>query len=152
MRYKRSETRLKYDSYNNDWEKTYYDLDTGGYLVTESKRLRLSLKSDNEKAKYAVENDMCETLAKSGYHIEHVNKSYDIHINGIKADLKKTCGSGNIEKYAKKAIREQGAEKVVFEFQNNSKEVQLKLLKLSKYYQIHGYYFFSNKKTKVYEF
>jgi hypothetical protein len=46
--------------------------------------------------------------------------SFDIYLNGIPADLKKTVGSGNIVKYAKKAVEKQGAQIVVFEFNNTT--------------------------------
>ena len=148
-----NKARKKFNSFDSEkWEKTYFDEETGGFVVTEKDRISLSKKSDNEFLKYIKEKGMNVTLANNGYIIEHTNESYDIRINDIKADLKKTAGSGNIEKYAKKAIREQGAEKVVFEFENNLKEIHTKLLKLNRDYGIHGYYYFSSNLDKVHEF
>ena len=98
---------------------------------------------------------MCLTLAQNGYAVEYLEDnhfSYDIHLNGIRADLKKTTGSGNIERYAKEAIREQGAEIVVFEFENNLKDIHTKLLKLRNKYGIHGYFYFSDNKCKIFSF
>ena len=151
------EARAKYDSYDpNKWEKSCFDNNTGGYLITEKARIEQSQKSDNETKKFDKEQKMCKVLVNNGYAVEHLDDnhgaSYDIHLNGIKADLKKTAGSGNIEKYAKKAIRKQGANLVVFEFEHNMKDIHTKLLKLRKNYDIHGYYYFSNNKIKIYGF
>ena len=150
------EARAKFDSYSSEWEKTLFDEDSGGYFVTEKSRILQSQKSTNELKKFDKEQDMCKILACNGFAVEHLDdkngKSYDIHLNGIKADLKKTAGSRNIEKYAKKAIRKQGADIVVFGFDENFKEIQSKLLKLKKDYNIHGYYYFSNNNDKIYSF
>ena len=150
-------TRAKYNSYNaNKWEKSYFNENTGGYLVTEKTRITRSQKSDNEAKKFDKEQKMCKVLVNNGHVVEHLDdnngKGYDIHLNGVKADLKKTAGSGNIEKYAKKAIREQGADIVVFEFENNLKDIHAKLLKLGRDYNIHGYFYFSANKNKIYSF
>ena len=150
------ETRAKYDTYDtNVWEKSYFDEGTGGYVVTEKIRIVQANKSKNEQKKFDKEYGMCLTLAKSGYAVEYLEDnpfSYDIHLNGIKADLKKTAGSGNIERYAKEAIREQGAEIVVFEFENSLKDIHTKLLKLKNGYRIHGYFYFSGNKSKIFSF
>jgi len=43
---------------------------------------------------------------------------YDIHLNSIKADLKKTSSHNNMVRYAKHAVKKQGVDMVVFEFGN----------------------------------
>lgn len=66
---------------------------------------------------------MCQNLADNGFDVEFLQgenrpagQTYDIRMNGIKADLKSISGgAGNIVKYAKHALREQGAEAVIFE-------------------------------------
>ena len=47
---------------------------------------------------------MCKDLARTGHHIEHLNgegkgkgDTYDIHIDGVKADLKSVSSANNIE-------------------------------------------------------
>ena len=69
---------------------------------------------------------MCKILADNGHDIEYLRgenrpkgQTYDIRIDGIKADLKCiTGGAGNIVKYIKKALRKQGGEAVVLEIPN----------------------------------
>ena len=75
--------------------------------------------------------------------------SSDITINGIMAELKKTSSHNNMLNYAKKAVNKQGAAIVLFEFENNTKEIQLELFKL-KQMGIPVYYFFANNRSKVY--
>ena len=69
-------------------------------------------------------------------------------INGIKADLKSTQGDGNIVKYGKKAIYEQDADIVVFEFEKMNFEIHQEINKLRNM-NIHGMYIVkgSNKKN-----
>ena len=147
--------RAKFNAYSSKWEKSYFDDNTGGYIVTDKYRIAQSYISKNETEKFYKEYGMCMTLAKNGHSVEYLidkKSSYDIHLNSIKADLKKTGSHNNIVNYAKEAIREQGAEIVVFEFENNSKEIHTQLLKLSKMYGIHGYFYFSDNKGKIYKF
>ena len=146
-----NEAGMKFDSYGSGWKKRYFDKKTGGYLVTERARIEQSKKSDNEKAKFHREQGMNMTLARNGYAVEHLDDQkygYDIHLNGIKADLKKTGSHNNMVHYAKHAIREQGAEMVVFEFENNTKKIQEELDKLKRL-DIKVIYFFSSDKTKI---
>ena len=127
-------SREKYDSYDSAlWEKNYFDDDTGGYLVIEKIRIKQSEKSKNEGEKFLKEYEMCITLAKAGYTVEYLESkpnSYDIHLNGIKADLKKTAGHNNMAHYAKKAVKKQGADMVVFEFEIMTGKIHEELNKL----------------------
>jgi len=145
----------KFDSYGSEWEKTLFDEDSGGYFVTEKARIAQSPKSQNEFKKFDKEQDMCKTLTRNGFSIEHLDdkngKSYDIHLDGIKADLKKTSSHNNIVKYGKEAIRVQGAEIVVFEFEKETERIHAEILQL-KLKGIHGKYYFSKKKDIVYLF
>lgn len=149
----KKEARAKFDSYDEEeWGKTYFDEETGGFLVIEKTRIKQAGKSDNEFKKFEKEQDMCVTLAKNEYTVEHLDDnygcSYDIHINSVHADLKKTCSHNNIMNYAKYAVREQGAEMVVFEFENNTKKIHEELDKLKKS-GIKSYYYFSNEKSNI---
>ena len=97
---------------------------------------------------------MCNVLAGIGYRIEMLEEvsgksSPDIMINGIKADLKSTKGDGNIVKYGKKAIYEQVADIVVFEFEKMNFEIHQEINKLRNM-NIHGMYIVkgSNKIVK----
>ena len=128
------------------WEHTMYDRRSSGYVVTEQTRIAQSQKNKQEMAKYNKELSMCKTLARNGHHVEYLNDtmrpdgSYDVLIDGVKADLKKTGSTNHIAKYAKKAAREQGAEMVVFEFERITSNHINELQKLTKQ-GIHGYYF-----------
>ena len=149
------EARAKFDSYKTDeWEKNYFDEDTGGFVVTHKGRIALSQKSDNELKKFNKEQNMCQVLAKNGYAVEHLDdrngNSYDIHLNGIKADLKKTGSHNNIVNYAKEAIRQQGAEIVIFEFEKETDMIHAEILQLKRK-GIHGKYYFSKKKDVIYD-
>lgn len=79
---------------------------------------------------------MCITLAKAGYAVEYLDDrqgdSYDIRLNGIKADLKKTGSHNNIANYAKEAIKKQKAEMVIFEFEKMNAKIHEELNRLKK--------------------
>jgi len=103
--------------------------------VVNKQRIEQGNVNKQELEKYNKEYDMCRTLARNGYKVEYlkiIEGSFDIYLNGIAADLKKTAGSGNIIKYAKKAIREQGAEIVVFEFEEMTGKIWEELNKLKR--------------------
>ncbi len=117
-----SERITKYDE--NKWERSYVSPQDNGFVVTQKERIAEAEKSTNEGNKYKKEKRMTEVLANNGYDVEYLRgenrpsgQTYDILMNGIKADLK--CingGAGNIVKYASKAFKKQGADAVVFEF------------------------------------
>lgn len=89
---------------------------------------------------------MCKTLAKNGHTVVHLadkkrsDGSYDILLDGHKADLKSTKGANNIGNYAKHATRKQGAELVVFEFKKVDGAVHREINKLNQK-GIHGFYY-----------
>ena len=96
-----------------------YVSNEGGLLLSNLARMKEGRLNRNEREKFAKEHAMCLALAKNNYrivHLETVEGRYDITINGHAADLKQLSSSNNIIKKAKHAIREQGAELVIFEF------------------------------------
>ena len=96
---------------------------------------------------------MCEALAQNGNAVEYLidrDSSYDIHLNGIKADLKKTSSHNNMVHYAKAAIREQGAEMVVFEFEIMTDKIHEELNRLKRL-GIKFIYFTSTNKNIIKE-
>lgn len=133
------------------YTKTYEDRKSGGQVYTEKGRLTLAGKSKNERNKYKKEHDMCKTLAQNGHtvvHLEdckHSDGTYDILIDGHKADLKRTKSANNIVGYAKHATRKQGAEKVVFQFDNYTPKVKAAIKEMQDA-GIHGYYFVTGSK------
>ena len=114
----------RYDE--NHWERSYLSPKKNGYVVTELERIRESQRSNNERNKYEKEIRMCKILADNGHDIEFLRgvhrpngQTYDIRIDGMKADLKCiTGGAGNIVKYVRKALIKQGGEAVVLEIPN----------------------------------
>jgi hypothetical protein len=133
----RKEALSKYNAYDSDWEKAYFDRYSGGYVVTDKQRIEHSKVSKNEKAKYDKEIEMSIVFAKNGYKIELLKEiprisSPDAKINGVFADLKRVSGHNNIVKDAKKAVRKQGAEIVLFEFDAMTHSIKNELDKLKK--------------------
>ena len=112
---------------DKEWEYTYVS-PANGFVVTNWKRIAEARKNKQEEQKFFKELRMCQNLADNGFDVEFLQgenrpagQTYDIRMNGIKADLKKITGSaGNIVKYAKHALREQGAEVVVFELPSHA--------------------------------
>lgn len=148
--------RNKYLSYGDNWQKSYFDDKTGGYVVTEKQRIISAEKSKNELAKYQKEVDMCNVLAKSGYRIEHLVEvagvsSPDVKINEIFADLKRTKGAGNIINYAIKATEKQGAEIVLFQFEEMNAKI-LGAINALKLRNIKGKYFITGKEDEIISF
>lgn len=134
------------------WKLDYYD-DDGGFLSINRIRIKEGEQNKQEKEKFAKEYDMCRTLALNHHIVEYresVEGSFDIFLDDKKADLKKTTGTSNICKYALKAIHHQEAELVVFEFDMiNGSNVQREIIAIRKL-GIHGYYFFTSDKSKLY--
>jgi len=146
----------KYNSYGDEWEKAYFDKDSGGFVVINKQRIIHSNTSKNEKAKFNKEFSMAIIFAKSGYKIELLEEipripSPDARINGILADLKKISSHNNIVKEAKSAINKQGAKIVLFEFNTETDKIHKEILKLQNT-GIHGKFYFSNKTNIIYNF
>ena len=116
----------KYDK--DQWDKTYISDNDTGFVVTQKQRIKEAEQSKAEKQKFEKELRMCKVLADNGYFIEYLQgtnrpsgQTYDIHMDGIKADLKcVTGGAGNIVKYAKKALTKQGGEAVILEIPSHA--------------------------------
>ncbi|MFU8844006.1 MAG: hypothetical protein ACNA7V_09395 [Bacteroidales bacterium] len=132
------------------WRVDYYT-DNEGILQTSRKRIKESELNKQELEKFEKEHTMSLTLAKNGHRIvyrETIQGSFDIFMNDRPAELKKTKSHNHIVDYAKKAIREQGAEMVVFEFGKMTPEIYQELNKLGKL-GIEAKYFVTNE-NKVY--
>lgn len=136
--------REKYDSYDETkYNKVYFDEKTGGYVVEEKARYENSLASPNEKAKYKKEQGMCKDLANHGFAVEHLDDTtwgYDIHMNKVPADLKRLSSANNIARHAKHAVRDQGAKRVVFQFETMNDAIHKELNSLTNK-GIHGWFY-----------
>lgn len=117
--------------YNEEeWERTYISPNDNGLVATQWERIAESEASNSERQKFVKEMRMCKVLADNGHDVEYlqgvnrpVGQTYDIRMDGIKADLKCiTGGASNIVKYAKKALTKQGGEAVIFEFPSPEKK------------------------------
>jgi hypothetical protein len=143
-----------YDS--NKWDKKYFDRKTGGFVVASKDRVKQSGLSKNERLKYEKELYSCKVFAKNGYSMElregkGKGNTYDVKINGVKADLKSVSNANNIMKYAKKAINRQGASRVLFEVDNKlTPSIKREFNKLNTK-GIKGYYY-ERGKNKVHPF
>ena len=113
-----------------EWERTYISPNDNGLVATQWERIAESEASNSERQKFVKEMRMCKVLADNGHDVEYLQgvnrpagQTYDIRMDGIKADLKCiTGGAGNIVKYIKKALTKQGGEAVVLEIPSHAPE------------------------------
>lgn len=153
-----SDDYKEFRAYSRDWQKTYFDPDTGGFVVTHKERIESGNKSPNEHEKFQKEQTMCKDLAEQGHKVEHLSdngrkkgQTYDVNFDGEHADLKSVTSHNNIEKYVRHAVREQGAKTVIVRVENSAKKGKaVKALHDSKrkYGRKILYYFESDKKLR----
>ena len=125
----------KYDLYGSEWHRDYFNHDNGGYLVVDKQRIEQSKLNKQEKEKYEKEYNMCRILAQNGYEVEYLKLtegSFDIYLNGINADLKKTVSHNNVLDYAKKAVYKQKAKIIIFEFIEMTGKIRDELNKMKR--------------------
>lgn len=158
VRYSHSSPGREYKEfrgYSRDWEKTYFDSETGGFLVTHKERIESAKQSPNEREKFDKEQSMCIDLANQGHKIEHLSdkgrkkgETYDIHLDGLKADLKSVSSHNNIEKYVRHAVRGQGAKVVIIRVENkaNKKKVIDSLRNAKRKYGRRIIYYYQSEK------
>jgi hypothetical protein len=130
-----------------------YTLPNGGRVTTPEERLSKGNYNKQEQAKFEKELRMAKQFANGGHKIDFAaddTGSYDVLIDGAKADFKSTSSAGNIVKYAKHAIREQGADIVLFEFTKWGTPFIEEIAKLKRL-GIHGKYVISGNST-IYTF
>lgn len=98
---------------------------------------------------------MCIDLANQGHKIEHLSdkgrkkgETYDIHLDGLKADLKSVSSHNNIEKYVRHAVRGQGAKVVIIRVENkaNKKKVIDSLRNAKRKYGRRIIYYYQSEK------
>lgn len=148
-----AENKKKYEKLDKRWEKVFFDEKKGGYLAIDKKRIKAAELSKNEQKKLHKEKRVATVYAQNGNRIELWEEdlrlsSPDGSINNVPMDLKSLESHNNIIKYAKKAIRKQGAEIVLFEFETINKYIHKELNKLTDL----GikYQYFARNKKKVY--
>ena len=136
-----------------DWRKDYFDEATGGYVVSSWERIIEAKKSNQERKKFDREHQICMNYARDGHKIKHLpdkkrndRGTYDTIFDGYKADLKKTKSTNNIIKYASRATKKQGAQIILFEFEQwNNKFRDLVDELIRKGY--HGRYYVTGERT-----
>jgi hypothetical protein len=147
-----ADSRREYLRHDTDiWKRKYFNRENGGYLLVEKDRIRQGNINKQEIVKDEKEYNMCRILAQNGYKVEYLKVtegSFDIYLNGISADLKKLSSHNNILRHAKHAIREQGAQIVVFEFEHETVRIKEEL-KVLKARGINVKYYFSNNPDKI---
>lgn len=162
-----AESRNEYLSYDSDiWQRTLFNEETGGYVVTEKLRIPADNAHPNAKEVFAKEQEMCKDLAGFGLGVKHLYErtgvaSPDIEvargghsiveINGKTADLKALKNSNNIRKQAIDTFEtKKKAELIVFKFSEHDRKIPHEIEKLQKK-GWHGIYYYADSKTK-YEF
>lgn len=151
---KGTDLQKKLASYKDDvWDKTY--ISTNGFVVTNKERINEANVNKQEKEKFDKELRMCKVLADNGHFVEFLQgvnrpkgQTYDIRIDGIKADLKCiTGGAGNIVKYTKKALEKQGGEAVVLEIPSHTNEYYEKLAEARRKCKGRIFFYFSEEQV-----
>ncbi|MCL2098249.1 MAG: hypothetical protein FWH23_05765 [Bacteroidales bacterium] len=104
--------RELYQSYGNEYEKIFFDDDTGGYVVK-----HIGHKLDPETGKFEMKS--AHILAHKGYAIEMMDESdftkpqYDIKVDGVPSEVKVMSGFRNIHRRAEQASK-QGAKRIIY--------------------------------------
>jgi hypothetical protein len=148
-------SRLEYAAYGSEvWLSYYFDESNGGYVVINRRRIARALASKNERKKFEQERSMSLVFARGGYRIVMLEEiprvsSPDVLINGIPAELKNLNSPGTIVKSAKKAVRHQGAEIVLFQLIES--EEAYKELQAVKELGIRAIYYFGSDDSNIYE-
>ena len=151
------EDRKKFYSYESNWEHTFFDEKTGGYLVTELQR-KYKPMSKNELDIFRKEQEMGMKYASFGFQIEHLNEiagisspdvslrriGPNIIVNGKTAEFKRLSSSNKIYLEGKDAKYKKKASIVMFEFTKHAKGITEKIILLSQK-GIHGHYFYSDE-------
>lgn len=147
--------KREFDGVGKAYEKTFFDKKTGGYLVTDKKRIEVAKKNKQEKVKYEKEKDMCLAFARAGHKVQHLSEqsgvsSCDVLFDGIPADLKSTKSHNNIAGYAKHALRSQGASIILFRFDKMDRNIKNELLKLRRK-GVHGWFYVKGEEAKMHK-
>lgn len=145
------------------WQKTLFNQETGGYVVTELSRIPKENANQNVKDVFEKEQGMCRDLAGFGFGVRHLYEapgigSADIdipsgrhsivQINGKTADLKALKNSNNIRKQAIDTFEiKKKADLIVFKFGEHDRKIPHEIEKLSKK-GWHGIYYYAGENTR----
>lgn len=130
---------IKFTSLSNDYDKAYFNADTGGFVGIHSRHKR-----DPKTFKYELE--AAQKFADRGYEVlllaeTPVAKQFDANVDNIATEIKVAFGYRNILARAKDAIQKK-AERIVYNIQfNNPEELRKKLISVKRHYpQLEIYY------------
>lgn len=162
-------SRNMFDSYAlNKWEHTYFNGNTGGFVVTDLARIppESETNQSNEGKKYRKERSMCIDLADFGLGVKHLfekagvssadiivdrGKHAVVEINGKTADLKALNNSNNIRREAKDTFeKKKKADLIVFRFAKRDRKIENEIRKLARK-NWHGMYYFRGE-NELHEF
>lgn len=144
------------------WQKTLFNQETGGYVVTELSRIPKRDAHQNVKDVFEKEQAMCRDLAGFGFGVRHlyeragrtdpdVNVDYGTHslveINGIKADLKALNNSNNIRREAKDVYESGKAQIAIFKFTQHDSRIPREINKLRNK-GWHGIYYYAGENRR----
>lgn len=145
------------------WQKTLFNQETGGYVVTELSRIPKENAHQNVKDVFEKEQGMCRDLAGFGFGVRHLYEapgigSADIdipsgrhsivQINGKTADLKALNNSNNIRKQAIDTFGiKKKADLIVFKFGEHDRKIPHEIEKLRKK-GWHGIYYYAGENTR----
>lgn len=146
-------SRKEYLNMSHEWNKHYFDEQSGGYVVIHQQRLAASQKSKNERAKLEKERNMCVNYARIGFRIKMLEEiagvsSADVICNEVLAELKSVESSKKIIRRAKEG-KGQGAEIILFELHKKDEEAYLELDKLQHKYGISFAYYFKENPQEI---
>ncbi|MBD5192698.1 MAG: hypothetical protein HDS58_01580 [Barnesiella sp.] len=139
---KPSDDFKEFRAYSRDWEKTYFDHETGGFVVTHRDRIETGQRSKQEREKFDKEQTMATDLATLGHKIEHLSdinrrpkKTYDVTFDGTPAEFKSVGSHNNVKDYIKHAVMDQGAKAIIVRIENkaNFSKVLSEMTKAKKY-------------------
>lgn len=146
-------SRKEYLNMSHEWDKHYFDEQSGGYVVIHQQRLAASQKSKNERAKLEKERNMCVNYARIGFRIKMLEEitgvsSSDVICNGVLTELKSVESNKQIVIRAKEA-KKQGAEIVLFELHKKEEKAYLELDKVQHRYGISFAYYFKENPQEI---
>ena len=155
----RREALREFRAYSSEqWKRKHFDEFSGGYVVIDKRRLEYSERSKGTKATFDKELSQSKVLARNGFRVEMIHeprgeKSPDIRLNGILAELKRTGVPGKIVKDSKEAVRSveqrgKGADIVVFEIEQMTPRIRSELNNVKRL-EIHVKYFTSDDPTVI---
>lgn len=133
------------------WAGVFFDGERGGFVAVHPARLARGKMSKQEGAKLDKELRMCRAFAGAGHRVKMLEEiprvpSPDVTLDGVPAELKSVGSANNIVKYARRAVRVQGAKMVLFEIETRTGVVEQELDKLRRG-GINGFYYYRDERV-----